>query len=47
MIKKIDWKQEILDSAKFNKKEEELLRNGTKSLIYSWLLGALYTDGES
>ena len=42
MPKKIDWKQELLDSAKFNKKQENLLKNGTKSLTDNWLLGALY-----
>ena len=42
MPKKIDWEQELLDSEKFNKKQEKLLKNGAKSLINSWLLGALY-----
>ena len=42
MTEKIDWKQELLDSAKFNKKQENLLKNGTKSLTDNWLLGALY-----
>ena len=42
MTEKIDWKQELLDSAKFNKKQEKLLKNGAKSLTDSWLLGALY-----
>ena len=40
--KSIDWKQELLDSQKFNKKEEQLLKNGAKSLTDSWYLGALY-----
>ena len=43
MTEQIDWKQELLDSAKFNKKKENLLKNGVKSLTNSWLLGALYT----
>tara|TARA_R100001443_G_C3349708_1_gene176543 strand:+ start:51 stop:275 length:225 start_codon:yes stop_codon:yes gene_type:complete len=43
MKEKINWKEELLSSAKFNKKEEKLLRNGAKSLTDSWLLGALYT----
>ena len=43
MTEKIDWKQEILDSAKFNKTQENLLKNGAKSLTESWLVGALYT----
>ena len=42
MTEKIDWKQELLDSAKFNKKQENLLKNGAKSLTDNWLLGALY-----
>ena len=42
MTEKIDWKQELLDSAKFNKKQENLLKKGAKSLTDSWLLGALY-----
>ena len=42
MTEKIDWKQELLDSEKFNKKQENLLKNGAKSLTVSWLLGALY-----
>ena len=43
MTKKIGWKQELLDSAKFNKKQEDLLKNGAKSLTESWLNGVLYT----
>ena len=43
MTEKIDWKQEILDSAKFNTKQESLLKNGAKSLTNTWLLGVLYT----
>ena len=42
MTEKIDWKQELLDSEKFNKKQEKLLTIGAKSLTDSWLLGALY-----
>ena len=42
MTKKIDWKQELLDSENFNKKQENLLKNGAKSFTESWLLGALY-----
>ena len=38
MTEKIDWKQELLDSEKFNKKQENLLKNGAKSLTDSWLL---------
>ena len=43
MTEKINWKQELLDSAKFNKKQENRLRHGAKSLTDSWLLGVLYT----
>ena len=42
MTEKIDWKQELLDSENFNKKQENPLKNGAKSLTDSWLLGALY-----
>ncbi len=42
MTEKIDWKQELLDSENFNKKQENLLKNRTKSLTDNWLLGALY-----
>ena len=38
----INWRQELLDSAKFNKKTENLLKNGAKSLSESWYLQALY-----
>ena len=40
--KQIDWKQELLDSQRFNRKEEKLLKEGAKSLTDSWYLGALY-----
>ena len=43
MTEKIDWKQEILDSAKFNKKQKNMLKKGAKSLTNTWLLGVLYT----
>ena len=42
MTEKIDWKQELLDSEKFNKKQESPLKNSAKSLTDSWLLGSLY-----
>ena len=41
-MEKIDWKQELLDSQIFNKKESNLLKNGAKSLTDSWWLQALY-----
>ena len=43
MIEEIDWKQELLDSANFNSKQEKILRHGPRSLTDSWILGALYT----
>ena len=43
MTEKIDWKQEILDSAKFNTKQKNLLKKGAKSLTTTWLLSVLYT----
>ena len=43
MKAKIDWKQEILESANFNEKHQKILKNGPKSLTHSWILGALYT----
>ena len=41
MREQIDWKQELLDSANFNDKQEKILKHGQKSLTDSWLLGAL------
>ena len=41
-MKDVDWKQELLDSQRFNKKAEKLLKEGAKSLTDSWYLGALY-----
>ena len=43
MTEKIDWKQELFDSANFNGKQEKIVKHGPKSLIDSWILGALYT----
>ena len=42
-MNKINWREELLDSSKFNEKEEKLLKHSAKSLSQSWLLGALYT----
>ena len=42
MKEDINWKQELLDSARFNKKEENLLKNGAKSLTDGWYFQALY-----
>ena len=38
----IDWKQELLESGRFNKFQEKLLKNGAKSLMQGFYLGALY-----
>ena len=38
----INWREELIDSEKFNKKQESLVKNRAKSLTDSWLLGALY-----
>ena len=43
MTEKIDWRQELLDSAKFNEKEEKLQKHGAQSLAQSLPLGAPYT----
>ena len=43
MTEKIDCQQELLDSVNFNGKQEKILKHGPKSLIDSWILGALYT----
>ncbi len=43
MTEKIDWKQAIHDSAKFNTKQENMLKKCAKSLTNTWLLGVLYT----
>ena len=31
MTEQIDWKQELLDSANFNGKQEKILKHGQKS----------------
>ena len=38
----IDWKQELLESGRFNKFQEKLLKNGAKNLMQGFYLGALY-----
>ena len=40
--KSINWKQELLDSQRFNKKEEKLLKDGAKNIVQSWWLSAMY-----
>ena len=38
----IDWKQELLESGRFNKFQEKLLKNGAKNFMQSIYLGYLY-----
>ena len=38
----IDWKQELLESGRFNKFQEKLLKNGAKNFMQSVYLGWLY-----
>ena len=42
-MKDINWGEELLDSAKFNQKEGNLLGHGVTSLAQNWQLGSLYT----
>ena len=42
----INWREELLDSTKFNQTEEKLLKDGPKSLTDSSFLSALYTLGK-
>ena len=39
----IDWKKELLESQKFNKFQEKLLKDGAKSFMQGIYLGYLYT----
>ena len=43
MTEDINWREELLNSALFNQKQANLLKNGPKSLSESWLMGVLYT----
>ena len=43
MTEKIDQQQELLDSAKFNGKQEKILKHDLKSFTDSWIHGARYT----
>ena len=38
----IDWKQELLESGRFNKFQEKLLKNGAKNFMQSLYLGWMY-----
>ena len=38
----IDWKKELLESGRFNKFQEKLLKNGAKNFMQSIYLGYLY-----
>ena len=42
MDKNINWKNELLASGRFNKREEKLLKFGAKSIAQSWWLQSLY-----
>ena len=42
MNQDIDWKQELLESGRFNKFQEKLLKDGAKSYMQSIYLGYLY-----
>ena len=43
MSEEINWREELLESANFNGKQERILREGPSSLVDSWILGALYS----
>ena len=43
MSEEINWREELLESANFNGKQERILREGPRSLVDSWILGALYS----
>ena len=38
----IDWKKELLESGRFNKFQEKLLKNGAKNYMQGIYLGYLY-----
>jgi len=38
----VDWKQELLESGRFNKFQEKLLKNGAKNFMQSLYLGWMY-----
>ena len=42
MSEEINWREELLESANFNGKQERIVREGPRSLVDSWILGALY-----
>ena len=43
MSEEINWREELLESANFNGKQERILREGPRSLVDSWILGVLYS----
>ena len=43
MIQDIDWKQELLESGRFNKFQEKLLKDGAKNYMQGIYLGYLYS----
>ena len=42
-LDQIDWKKALLESQKFNKFQEKLLKDGAKSFMQGIYLGYLYT----
>ena len=43
MNEDIDWKQELLESGRFNKFQEKLLKDGAKNYMQGIYLGYLYS----
>ena len=43
MNQNIDWKQELLESGRFNKFQEKLLKDGAKNYMQGIYLGYLYS----
>ena len=43
MSQDIDWKQELLESGRFNKFQEKLLKDGAKNYMQGIYLGYLYS----
>mgnify|MGYP001282008139 FL=1 len=43
MNQDIDWKQELLESGRFNKFQEKLLKDGAKNYMQGIYLGYLYS----
>jgi len=39
----INWREELLESANFTGKQERILKEGSKSLVDSWIAQHLYS----